>query len=240
MIRRHYDGGPLHSPRLPGQFRVKPSNSLGSDDLIRVDPERPGVIFVDLDSQYRAPQPRLPEAEALSLLLAAIGGGPCASLKAALEEIENASAWRTFFQEASRATLPTALIAEFHTAWSVRGFRMREAVADDKLLAAALRNLLPPYVGPKLTLFRGEQFARFATEQHGFNWTPVRSVAERFAAGLCSLYQGGGVLLQATVPAAAIIAAPGPHSVYLDEHEYVVDPAQLVGVVEIQRYPEYR
>lgn len=200
----------------------------------------PGVIVVDLDSQYRAPEPRLSAAEALELLLAAMGGGAFNSVKKALEELDTANAWRTFFQEAARATPPGTLREEFHTAWSVRGFRMREALADDKLLAAALRNLLPPYTGSELTLYRGEQCARFETEQHGFNWTPVRSVAERFACGLCSLYEGGGVLLQSTIPAAAIIAAPGHHSLYLDEHEYVVDPSQLADVVELQRYPERR
>ena len=105
------------------------------------------------------------------------------------------------------------------------------------LLSRALRSILRGFHGESLVLFRGEQSARYDAGRMGFNWTPKREVAEMFASGLCTRYQRGGVLLQAYVPSTAIIASPGPHSLYLDEHEYIVEPELLRDVIELKRYP---
>ena len=126
----------------------------------------------------------------------------------------------------------------FHTAWTVEGFRWREAVEDDALALRALRAILTPYEGPGLTLFRGEQASRYDAGRLGFNWTPKRSVAEMFASGLCSSYDGGGILLMATAPTASIIASPGSHSTYLDEEEFVIEPGLLMQVTELARHPQ--
>jgi hypothetical protein len=128
--------------------------------------------------------------------------------------------------------------ADFHLAWTVRGFRLREALDNDGLLLAALRVLLPAYEGEGLCLFRGEQAGRYAAGKLGFGWTPKRQAAEMFASGLCASYDGGGVLLEATAPAEAIIAGPSAHSGYLGEHEHVVDPSRLTDLRPVAWCPQ--
>lgn len=59
-----------------------------------------------------------------------------------------------------------------------------------------------------------------------------------FASGLCASYDGGGVLLEATAPAEAIIAGPSPHSAYLDEHEHVVDPSRVRDLRAVAWFPQ--
>ena len=65
-----------------------------------------------------------------------------------------------------------------------------------------------------------------------------RKAAEMFASGLCASYDGGGVLLEATAPARAIIAGPSAHSGWLDEHEHVVDPSRLTNIRPVAWFPQ--
>ncbi|WP_430231785.1 hypothetical protein [Paraburkholderia tropica] len=92
------------------------------------------------------------------------------------------------------------------TSWVTHGGRIREEIGDDKLLVQLLREVLPRYEGPSLTLYRGESAERFHGGRIGLCWTSQRHTAEMFGAGLNAYYPGGGVLLSATVDAVAILS----------------------------------
>jgi len=199
----------------------------------------PGVAILTIEIPDTPPPPLLSEREAVDCLLGALEGGPLERVSRALDTLASPAECRTFFSAALRpGAMVIAIRTDFHLAWTVRGFRLREALADDGLLLAALRVLLPPYEGDGLSLFRGEQAGRYATGKIGFGWTPKREAAEMFASGLCASYDGGGVLLEATAPAEAIIAGPSAHSGWLDEHEHVVDPSRLTNVRPVAWFPE--
>jgi len=87
-------------------------------------------------------------------------------------------------------------------------------------------------------IYRGEQVQRLAARQIGFNWSRHQEVAQRFASGLCTLYTGGGVLLQAYAGPEAFISGSSEHSIYLGEEELVVDPRHIESVIELARFPE--
>jgi hypothetical protein len=199
----------------------------------------PGVGILTIEIPDTPPPAPLSECEALQRLLDALAGGPSLGLARALDTLASPAECRTFFSAALRpGGSVTDMQSDFHLAWTVRGFRMREALGDDALLLAALRVLLPSYGGGGLSLFRGEQAGRYAAGTLGFGWTPKREAAEMFARGLCATYDGGGVLLFATAPVEAIIAGPSAHSGYLGEHEHVVDPSLLTDLRPIAWFPQ--
>lgn len=179
------------------------------------------------------------EKAAIDYILASLRGGPADDLRRAFDTMRSVKSYRRLIKHAAKANGASRAFTErFHTAWTVNGFRWREALSDDALLSRALRSILPAYDGGDLVLFRGEQATRFDAGRLGFNWTAKRDVAEMFASGLCCTYEGGGVLLTAQVSSAAIIAPPSSHSQYLGEDEYVVEPGFLTGAVELVRHPQ--
>jgi hypothetical protein len=95
---------------------------------------------------------------------------------------------------------------------------------DLPLFAEALRHALPPYQGPGVTLYRGEQLERHLQGIHGIAWTATIETAQMFATRRTALKDGTGVVLRADVPAQAIAAEPTAHSMSLKEDEYIVDP----------------
>lgn len=201
--------------------------------------EDPRIATLVIDIGDRKPLVRLTEKEAINYILGCLHGGPDEELRRAFDAMRSAKSYRRLIKHASKAkTVPPAFRERFHTAWTVEGFRWREAVDDDALISRALRAILTPYEGTSLTLFRGERAAQHDTGKLGFNWTQKREVAEMFASGLCSLYEGGGILLTATAPTAAIISPPSAHSQYLGEDEFIVDPDLLTQVVQLVRYPQ--
>ncbi|MBN8850038.1 MULTISPECIES: hypothetical protein [unclassified Sphingomonas] len=212
----------------------KPPDNTSSDAKLP-----PGVAVLTIEIPDTLPPPPLSEREALDCLLGAMEGGAPEEVSRALDTLASPAACRTFFLAALRPGATVIDIrTDFHLAWTVRGFRLREALDDDGLLLAALRVLLPPYEGEGLSLFRGEQAGRYAAGKLGFGWTPKRQAAEMFASGLCASYDGGGVLLEATAPAEAIIAGPSAHSGYLGEHEHVVDPSRLTDLRPVAWFPQ--
>ena len=212
----------------------KPPDDTASDAELPA-----GVAILTIEIPNTPPPPLLSEREALDCLLGALEGGPLERVSRALDTLASPAECRTFFSAALRPGAAVKDIrADFHLAWTVRGFRLREALDNDGLLLAALRVLLPAYEGEGLCLFRGEQAGRYAAGKLGFGWTPKRQAAEMFASGLCASYDGGGVLLEATAPAEAIIAGPSAHSGYLGEHEHVVDPSRLTDLRKVAWCPQ--
>jgi hypothetical protein len=124
----------------------------------------------------------------------------------------------------------------FGTYWIVAGHRIREQVAEDRLLAIFLRQFLPPYGDGPVVLYRGENRLRFNSGAVGFSWSQSESVASMFARGLNAV-RGGGLLLRAQLDAPAVIAGPNAHSLYLGEHQYTVDPALCHDVTVVAEFP---
>ncbi len=199
----------------------------------------PRIMTLTFPMEDRPLPVQMTEKSAIDCILLALTGQPSDELSRAFDTIRSVKSFRRLIKHAAKSENVSSVFRErFHTAWIVKGFRWREAVDDDLLLTRALRAILAPYAGESLTLFRGEQFAQYETGRVGFNWTPKREVAEMFASGLCTTYNGGGVLLRAMAPSAAIIASPNAHSQYLGEDEFVVEPSLLTDVTELARFPQ--
>lgn len=132
---------------------------------------------------------------------------------------------------------PQPEIAEqFGIYWIEGGHRIREQIADDRNLVCLLRHMLPPYEGNALTLFRGENQARWEAGQVGLAWTSDIDVAKMFGRGLNSVLSGG-VLLEGCFEPEAIIAGPNVHSCYLGEGQYTIDPSYVANVIVIKKFP---
>jgi hypothetical protein len=203
----------------------------------------PGIATITFE--IGSPSGLLPvpfcQQSAIDYILAALAGGPHEDLGRAFSAMTSVKSYRRLIKRAAKTCYVTKPFRDaFHTAWTVRGFRWRDALNEDVHLTRALRAILEPYQGPGLALFRGEQSGRHDAGRRGLNWTLKREVAAMFARGLCSTCEGGGILITATAPPNAIIAAPGVHSRYLGEDEYVIDPVLLEGVRELQRYPQFK
>ena len=199
----------------------------------------PRIVTISIELDAPAIKPNLSEPDAVRLVLHALSARvPWPVAAEAIEHIETSEALLTIFAAAGAAEqVPDDIRAALHLQWTVRGHLIREAVNDDGAMATILRRCLPPYEGPYLTVFRGEQAARAERGQIGFNWAADRKVAEMFASGLCTLYPGGGVLLQAFAAVDAVISGSSAHSAYLGENELVVEPGRLTDVTVLARYP---
>lgn len=128
-------------------------------------------------------------------------------------------------------------VDDFETYWIEAGHKIREQIANDIKLCALLRALLPPYSGEVKTLYRGENKGRFDRGTIGLNWTTEYDIARMFAGGLNAI-DGGGVLLIAGFPACKIIAGPARHSIYLQEHQFTVEPPPLQEVELLEYFAQ--
>lgn len=204
-----------------------------------------GVLHITLPVAPIDPPPPLTLDQALAMIVAAIADDEAVELRGAFETVdedESGYAYRQVLEAVLRADgCGKGFRDAFHLSWTIRGFRHREALADDNFLISALRCIFPPYTGSPLTLYRGEQAGRWEAGRVGLNWSPSREVGRMFAAGLCTTYDGDGVLLCSTAPPEAVIALPNYHSGnWLHEDEHIVDPALLIDVREIDRFPPDR
>lgn len=160
------------------------------------------------------------------------------AVQGSLVELSQSSAWRTLARSLPKELTVSLQIKNiFHTCWTERGHHVRQDIGDDRLLAEMLRTLLPRYRGPQLMLYRGESLARWRLNYVGLCWTTDIKVARMFAGGLNAVEPHGGILLASVVPGNAIIAAPGQHSKWLGEAEYVVDSSNLTDIEEISFFP---
>lgn len=156
-----------------------------------------------------------------------------------MDRIDRRRRWRSVLSAiAAAAPVRPVLQDAFQMLWTERSHRIREQIQDDAFLVSVLRLSLPQYDGGPMTLYRGESFSRWISGVVGFAWSDKIATADMFARGLNAAYEGGGVLLRVDASAEAIIASPGRHSVWLNEHEYVLDPQLLGSVVVLTRYPQ--
>lgn len=146
--------------------------------------------------------------------------------------------WTSVALDMAAEPAPAELRLRFHTQWTTHGAKMREQFNDDALLTAVLRNWLPPtHLRDPVVLYRGESLERYNNGKLGLCWTPKPPIAQQFARGLNAIGPAGGVLLKALVPCAAVIADPGPHSRYLGEEEFIVDPGGVTALEILNTFP---
>jgi hypothetical protein len=129
-----------------------------------------------------------------------------------------------------------AISEQFGTYWIEGGHRIREQLADDRLLVRLLRHVLFPYEGSSVILFRGENQERWRAGQIGLAWSADINVARMFGRGLNSV-SSGGVLLQGFFEPEAIISGPNEHSRHLGEGQYTVDPTHAENIFLVETFP---
>lgn len=127
------------------------------------------------------------------------------------------------------------LAAAFHDQWHVCHHFLREIIDDDHLMTDTAWAWLPRYAGPDRVLFRGENIDRTQAGRIGAAWSDRREVAQMFAEGLNAVGRGS-TLLRVHAPAAAIIAGPSAHSIYLGESEFTVDWRALANIEQCQSF----
>lgn len=125
----------------------------------------------------------------------------------------------------------------FVSVWFQFGEHLRQEAADDLLFIDALRKIMPPYKGRDMTLYRGETASNRDHHTYGPCWDAQRYVARQHAErGFCRQSEGGSRLLQAKVPASAIITHIGSYRPNSAEDEYLIDrrglPENAVRCVE--------
>jgi hypothetical protein len=110
------------------------------------------------------------------------------------------------------------------------------SVGNRPVLAAALRVLMRSnYTGPPLTLYRGANSGERRRRLYGFSWSTDLAIARKFAENWSQPeLQSEGVVLQAVVPAEAILLVRKPED-YFDEGEVVVDPFGIGRVKAFDR-----
>lgn len=138
--------------------------------------------------------------------------------------------WRRLMRELiACAPKDTAIANCFHTQWHVSHHYIRILIDDDELLMNMLWVWLPRYEGPDLLLYRGENIDRLERGVIGTAWSNRENTALMFVSGLNAIGKGG-VIIDTTAPAEAIIAGPSVHSRRLNEHEYTVDRRRLGNI----------
>ena len=146
--------------------------------------------------------------------------------------------WRSYSAALMNEPEIDAAISEsFSTYWIVAGHRIRAQFESDAALVQFLRFMLPPYTGPGLTLYRGENMARYEKGYIGLAWTAEIETARMFGRGLNSV-EGGGVVLSARCPEESILCGPNAHSNYLGERQYTVDPRLCESFKLVERHRE--
>lgn len=122
--------------------------------------------------------------------------------------------------------------------WVEKGFfGMRERLGADSLWLDALRYLRPPYVGPALTLYRGELVDRYKAGVYGFAWTDRIEVASYFAWRFEHLKEGPGVVLKIDAVPEMILATPIKRSGAFQEREWIVDLGLMKQPTVVPRLP---
>ena len=146
------------------------------------------------------------------------------------------SGWVRAARKLARLRPPSAAFrAEALDLWHRNGDHLRVEVGRDLVLVDILRVVLPPYAGSDLRLWRGEGALNRRQRTYGMSWTCDRAVARSFAENNRRRYVGGTVVLEADVPAKAILCADADHLSGSVEAEYIVDRRCLQQVRVIER-----
>jgi hypothetical protein len=148
-------------------------------------------------------------------------------------------AWRLAMQRVTKLGCVSPDIQNAFVSIWIESKMLPLMVGNRPVLARALRVLMrSDYTGPPLTLYRGTTNGERRRHLYGFSWTTDQAKARGFAEQRTHpKYQVEGVVLQAVVPAEAILLVRKPED-YYDEGEVVVDPFGIGRVKVIARLRE--
>jgi hypothetical protein len=118
------------------------------------------------------------------------------------------------------------------------GDHIRLETGDDLTLIRGLRVLLPPYTGPAVRLYRGQDALETRRRSYGLSWSSSREVAEGYAQGLLQYCTGGSVLLEALATPDAVLCRIGRTEDRYGEAEYLVDRRRLQRVKVVAEYAQ--
>ncbi|HXF55292.1 MAG TPA: hypothetical protein VNK52_14340 [Hyphomicrobiaceae bacterium] len=193
----------------------------------------PGEIEAMLREQEREDFERLEE------FAAAIMQGGSSRLHVALNGLAGRDLWPLAAEIADFLTPSDTVRAWCLEWWVANGEDLRLDIADDAVLVALLRALLPPYTGPDRQLYRSEFAVNASVGCWGVSWSASLRVAREFAHSARRKAPGGTVVATSRVPAAAIIArVPRSLDRARREREVLVDPKRLKSVRVVKRYAE--
>jgi hypothetical protein len=151
---------------------------------------------------------------------------------AAMEAMDRLNCWPAALAHVAHEAQDYAAIREnLLWFWIGCGFRIASSLKNElPILVDALRQALPPYIGPGDILYRGELAARHEAKIYGIAWSTNRAIAQMYADRRMP-DEGEGVILCIDAPAAMIVADVQAAS-WLNERECIVDP-RLVRSVEV-------
>src|SRR5665213_4603327 len=120
-------------------------------------------------------------------------------LPAAIRALDRHDCWRAAFRQFTACPGPDEVagsgLLEFWITYGLQSIPL--ALKGDLILVIeAFKHLLPPYIGPSLTLYRGELQSRHRDGVYGLSWTPDIRVARMFSDRRRSLGEGLGVVVR--------------------------------------------
>jgi hypothetical protein len=123
--------------------------------------------------------------------------------------------------------------------WRHHGEHLRSEVDNDLQLLDALRLMLPPYIGPAITVFRGDGFANRKRRTYGLSWSRDVEIAREFGSrGTWRTTRGGSVLLEASAPPDAVICEVCEADDDYCEKEIIIDRRRLRSVKVLERFSQ--
>ncbi len=182
---------------------------------------------------------RRSEREALDAFLDGALTGDAAALHRSFIGLDNTGGWCRALRRAAslNGACDRARLA-FLATWVRDGDHIRTECNDDLILLDALRNLLPRYAGPALTLYRGDSAFNRRRRTYGMAWSENAETADSFARGVWRTFQGGSVLLQVEARSEAIICAPALLGDDYGEGEFILDRRRLRCVRVLRRHSQ--
>lgn len=108
---------------------------------------------------------------------------------AVVRALDHLDCWRDALMQMFSASGRDQILADaLLSLWTTYGFCVAKTLKGYlSHLADLFRHLLSPYVGPTLTLYRGELQSRHEKGLYGLSWTPDIEVATMFASRRLSL-----------------------------------------------------
>jgi hypothetical protein len=161
-------------------------------------------------------------------------------LEATMRAMDRLDCWLSCFDRLLNLSTPDAELGEsLLRFWVTYGFHIEGSLKGNPIFVDALRRFVPPYLGPAVTLYRGELHSRHLVAVYGMAWTSNLNVAEMFARRRADL-GACGVVLQIDARPEEIVCVRPAHSDHLGEDEYIVDPRLIHGVEVLQTFPSDR
>lgn len=149
-----------------------------------------------------------------------------------IEYIHENKLWNFLLSNCEFETVTQKFKDEFHQFWIKRGMFICQQINNDELLRDVLRKLLPPYKGEEITLYRGENIKDYRENRIGFCWTSDLKTAKKFSTR--NAYNNSKLILSGRFGKNSIISGIHPHSEYLNEQEYTVDPFKITNITVIE------